>query len=163
MFRRFSKRLLLLAALSSVTILLWPVTCLTARSDGKLLFAWPIRAGESFEVTFMHSLNLSPVTDVIEWTGSDLVVRKSVFYTFGAGIPSPSDGVGTELIFMDGRYELVGIDTHMQNFAIMTQDIPNHRIILGGREAFLLQLAGSGQLIVIEVRQIPLVVRLLPL
>jgi len=103
------------------------------------------------EISFTHSLNLSPVTDIIEWTGGDLVVRKSVFSTFGAGIPVPADGIGTELISVDGHYELVGIDKHMKNVIIMTQEIPNHRIALNGREVFLTELLGSGKSVVIAV------------
>ena len=131
-----------------------------AECSGKRLFAWPIKAGESVEVTFMHSLNLSPITDVIEWTGSGFMVRKSIFKTFGAGVPVPSDGIGMELIFVDGHYELLGVDKHMLDFTIMTQEVPNHRISLNEHEAFLLELAGSGKAVDLKVRRIPLVARL---
>lgn len=150
----------MLAAVAFSLVLFWPAECLTAKCGGKLLFAWPIRTGETFEISFLHSLNLSPVTDVIEWTGDSLVVRKSVFRTFGAGIPIPPDGIGTELISTDGRYELVGIDREMKSIPIMTQDVPNHRIALGGREACLPELAGLGKSVDISVGRVTLVARL---
>lgn len=159
--QRVLRRIAPFAVLLFALILLYPEECLTAKCGGKLLFAWSIRAGESFEVTFTHSLNLSPVTDVIEWTGSDLIVRKSVFKTFGAGIPIPSDGIGTDLVLVDGHYELIGIDKRMQSFAVLTQDIPNHQITLNGREAFLLELAGSGKSVDIAVKRVPFVTRLI--
>ena len=117
------------------------------------MFAWPISAGDEFEVTFIHSLNKSPITDVIEWSGRDLIVRKSVFKTFGAGVPVPSDGIGAELLFVDGHYELIGIDKHMPSFTVITQDVPDHTIRLGEREARLLELAGSGKPVRISVRR----------
>jgi hypothetical protein len=138
--------------------LLWLGLCpsprLTAACDGALLFAWPIRAGDFFEVTFTHSVNQSPITDVFEWTGDDLVVTKSRFKAFGAGVPVPSDGIGTEMIRVGEFYELIGIDKHMPNFTIMTQTVPDHRVTMGAHEAVLLDLVGSGKQVVIEVRQV---------
>jgi hypothetical protein len=124
--------------------------------EGKLLFSWPISAGESFEVTFTHSVNQSPVTDFIEWTGSELIVRKSRFKAFGAGIPVPGDGIGKELVRVGDAYELIGIDKPLPDLVIMTQTVPDHRITLGTREARLLALAGSGRQVKLAVKEVPL-------
>ena len=150
--------IMLAAALVAVAATYYYFTsseCLIAECNGAILFAWPIDTGEIFEVTFIHSLNKSPITDVIMWTGVDLSVVKSIFLSFGAGVPIPSDGIGTELVFVDGHYELIGIDKHMSGFYIMTQDIPDHRIVCRGREASLLELAGSGASVYITVKRLP--------
>jgi hypothetical protein len=105
-----------------------------------------------FEVTFTHSVNQSPITDFIEWTGSELVVRKSRFKAFGAGVPVPSDGIGTELLRVGEYYELIGIDKAMPDFTVMTQAVPNHTVTMGGREARLLELAGSGRQVRLAVK-----------
>ena len=151
--RRF-KQLSLVLLLLVVFFLLWPRVYLIAQTDETVLFAWPIKARESFEVTFLHSLNLSPITDIIEWTGKELIVRKSIFKTFGAGVPIPADGIGKELLHIDDHYELIGIDKELQNFTIMTQEVPNHTIKLNGCEASLLELAGSGKLVHITVKRL---------
>jgi hypothetical protein len=101
-------------------------------------------------------VNQSPVTDFIEWTGSGLIVRKSRFKAFGAGIPVPSDGIGTELVRAGEYYELIGIDKAMADFTVMTQTVPNHIVTMGAREARLLELAGSGRQVVIAVRDVTL-------
>ena len=134
---------------------------LVAEQRDIVLFAWQIETNSTFEVTYTHSLNQSPITDTIRWTEDGLVVEKSVFMTFGAGVPIPSDGVGTELLFVDGRYELTGIDKHMPGFYIMTQEVPDHRIKFQGREASLLELAGSGASVYITVKRLPLITRLM--
>jgi len=159
-FRGVLKCLALLAAVFVASILLWPQECLIGESGGKRLFAWPIKAGESFEVSFIHSLNLSPITDVIEWSGHDFVVRKSIFKTFGAGVPVPSEGAGSDLIFVDGHYELIGIDRRIPGFTIMTQGVPDHRIFFNGREARLLEFVNSGSPVDILVKCLPLAARL---
>ena len=135
--------------------------CLIAESRGIALLVWPISAGECFEVTYTHSLNLSSVTDIIEWTGRDMVVVKSVFKTFGAGIPVPADWIGSELLFTGDHYELIGIDKHMQGFSIITQQVPNHKITFNEREAFLLDIAESGTPITITVKRLTFIQRLM--
>ncbi len=150
---------MLIAAALIASFLFWPGECLVAECEGKRLFAWPIRAGEEFELTFTHSLNLSPITDVIEWTGSDLSVVKSVFEAFGAGVPVPADGIGTDIIHTGEHYELVGIDQHMQSLTILVQTVPNHQIAFRGRKASLLSLAGAGKSVTIAVKRVPLIFR----
>jgi hypothetical protein len=124
------------------------------------LLAWPIRSGESFELTYTHSLNLSPITDVIEWSGSELVIRKSIFESFGAGVPVLGDGVGTELVRVGSRFELTGINTTISSFTVITHELPNHRISIGeigetgAFESHLIELVGSGKPAVIEVRKV---------
>ena len=124
-----------------------------------MLFAWPIRAGDFFEVTYTHSLNLSPVTDVIEWNGDDLTVTKSIFKTFGAGIPTPVDAVGSELLFMGDHYELIGINKHMPGFSIMTQQTPNQKITFNKHEVYLLDIIELGAPVYITVKRVPFIMR----
>ncbi len=149
----------LVAALVIALVLFWPGECLVAECEGERLLAWPIKAGEEFELTFTHSLNLSPITDVIEYTGSDLSVVKSVFKAFGAGVPVPADGIGTDIVYTGGHYELVGIDQHMQSVSILLQTVPNHQIAFRGRKASLLSLAGAGKSVTIAVKRVPLIFR----
>ncbi|MCL2060059.1 MAG: DUF1850 domain-containing protein [Oscillospiraceae bacterium] len=129
---------------------------LVAECNGTELFAWPIQPGDVFELTYTHSLNQSPVTDVIEWTGADMVVVKSIFKTFGAGIPLPEDVGGSDILFVDGHYELVGMDRRMRGFYVMTQEVPDQKIVYKGQEASLLELAGSGASVYITVKRPPL-------
>jgi hypothetical protein len=105
-------------------------------------------------------VNQSPVTDFIEWTGSELIVRKSRFKAFGAGIPVPSDGIGTELVRVADGYELIGIDKALPDLVIMTQTVPDHTIALGAREARLLALVGSGRQVTLAVKTVPLFKRI---
>ena len=157
---RLKALIALSAAALAALILFWPGECLIAECEGERLFTWPIRVGEEFELTFTHSLNLSPITDVIEWTGSDLSVVKSKFKAFGAGVPVPADGIGTDIINIDGHYELVGIEQHMQSVTILVQAVPNHQIAFRGRKASLLSLAGAGKSVTIAVKRVPLILRL---
>ena len=120
---------------------------------------WAISAGERFEVEFIHSLNLSPVIDVFQWTGNELLLVESKFHTFGAGIPGTADYPGSELLHEGDHFRLIGIDIEMDRLPILTQEISNHRVSFGQREAFLVELVGSGQSVTIEVRRMSLATR----
>ena len=149
-----------LAILLPLTFLFWNKDYLVAEHDGNLLFAWTINEGERFEVAFMHSLNLSPIVDVFEWTADGMILRESHFQTLGGGTPTPADFPGSELIHTETGFKLTGIDVPFGAFGILTQEIPNHRISFGEREVFLLELVGRGESVTIDVRRLSLASRL---
>ena len=104
----------------------------------------------------MHSLDLSPVVDVFEWTGQDgpgggLILVESRFRNLGAGAPTTADHPGSQLLHEDDWFRLVGLNVPMDTFSVLTHDTPNHRITLGERTAYLTDLAGSGQSVTISV------------
>jgi len=141
--------------------LFWKNDSIVAEHDGNLLFAWTINEGERFEVGFIHSLNLSPIVDVFEWTEEGIFLRESRFLTLGGGTPTPADFPGSELHHTEEGFLLTGIDVAFGAFSILTQEIPNHRISFEGRELFLLELVGSGESVTIDVRRLSLASRLL--
>ena len=159
---RRRKVIVILAAIVLLsTIASLPTSLLVAECEGAILFAWPISKGETFEISFLHSLNLSPVCDVFIWTGSEILLQKSIFKTFGAGIPIPSDGIGTELIKVEDHYELIGIDQTIYSIPIMLSDVPNHMVSHKQKTAYLLDLADSGKSVLITVRRVTLFTRLI--
>ena len=109
----------------------------------------------------MHSLNLSPIVDVFEWTDAGIILRESRFLTLGGGTPTPADFPGSELIHLEDGFLLTGIDVPFGAFGILTQEIPNHRISFDGREQYLLELVGPGESVTIDVRRFSLASRLL--
>ena len=45
-----------------------------------------IKDGDEFSVTFIHSVNNSPVTDVYQIRKSKIYVDRTIYYAFGAGV-----------------------------------------------------------------------------
>jgi len=79
----------------------------------------------------------------------------------GGGTPTPFDFPGSELIHLGDTFKLTGIDVEFGAFNVMTQEVPNHRISLDGREVFVLDLVGPGKLLTIDVRPMSLASRLI--
>lgn len=128
------------------------------RRGGECLCVLPVDAGEGFSIRYIHSVNLSPVTDTLEWTGETLILRSSLFTSFGAGIPVVADGIGKELHNTEDGFLLSGIDKAQTDnrLLIMLQTVPDHHILYRNQEISLLDIAGSGALLELGVRRVPL-------
>ena len=88
--------LLLLAAAAGGWILLWPVTAIQFENDDRGTAAWyRVKTGESFSVTYIHSIYRQPVTEeFLVGPGGDLVLT---------GVRSESGAVLEYFGFSDSR------------------------------------------------------------
>lgn len=157
---RESKLLLaLLMTVIAVLILLTPIcTRLTLRGydSGRLMLALPIEPGESFKIRFTHSVNLSYVTDEIEWTGQELITRTSLFTSFGAGMPVIADGIGTEMHNTSDGFLITGVDEVQEDgyIPIMLQEVPDHHLLYRGEEISLREKAQGTAFVKLSVEKI---------
>ena len=118
---------------------------------GRMLLTLPIAAGEEFYLRYTHSVNLSDVTDGIEWTGDTLMVRSTLFKSYGVGMPVLADGIGTHFENTPDGFLITGIDRPEPGILLLLQEVPNNRLLYRGREINLLDRFGSGTLIRIHV------------
>lgn len=116
----------------------------------------PIGKGEAFRLRYTHSVNLSDVTDTIEWTGEQLICRSTLFTAFGAGIPVLADGVGKAFTQTEDGFLITGIDKPETRILVMLQTVPNHRLLWRDTEFALTRAYGSGTLLRLEVRPVSL-------
>ena len=122
----------------------------------RLLAALPVEEGERIRIGFTHSVNLSPVWDCYEIRGDELILRSTVFQTYGAGIPILDDGLGTGFQSTPEGFEITGIDLPRADIPIQLQTVPDHTLYYRQTPIRLLELAGSGSLIHIGIRRISL-------
>ena len=126
----------------------------TQEDTSKTLLALPIATGDWFEIKFIHSVNLSPVVDRYQWTGESIMLKSTVFLSYGAGIPILEDGIGTDFKHTQDGFEITGIDASREKISIMLQSVPDHTLIYSGSEIKLLEFADSGTIVTIQVRKI---------
>jgi len=70
---------------------LYIVLAITATKQGR----WFVRGngrGEEFVLSFIHSVNKRPVYDTLRIEGDHLLIVKSRYDSFGAGMPETSTG-----------------------------------------------------------------------
>lgn len=125
-------------------------------NSGEVLAAFPVEQGECIEIGFTHSVNLSPVRDLYEINENELILRATVFQTYGAGIPILDDGIGTGFRSTPEGFEITGIDLPRTEVPILLQTVPDHTLYYRQSTVRLLELAGSGSLIHIGIRRLSL-------
>jgi hypothetical protein len=125
---------------------LWPRHLILeiARADSDLpLLCARMRPGDEVVLSFVHSVNRRPVHDTIRVASDRLIVVKSVFDSFGAGMPEASTAEGTLRIGEDGWLEWT-INRPMPEVVVRIGWVANHTLRLKGREVPLAELAAPG-------------------
>jgi hypothetical protein len=142
-----------LIILSALFLPLSPV--LELRSEGARLIL-PLRDGEEFGIRYNHSVNRSPVIDTIQREGDQLVVRRSLFQTYGAGIPILDDAVGTEYYETEAGFVLDGIDASHDEIALLTGTYADHHLLYRDQEIRLKKIFGEMELVRLHIRSVSL-------
>lgn len=87
----YFKKTLTILLLVFLFIISLPITTLEA-SDYKTdeyFKSWPMKKGDIFEVEYVHSVQLTPVSEIYFIDENyNIVLEESYFYSYGAGLPA---------------------------------------------------------------------------
>ena len=119
---------------------LYPVLRVANVKKAELLFCARMAEGEEFVLSFIHSVNKRPVFDTLRMEGNQLLIVKSRFDSFGAGMPEGSQ------MGQDGWLEWV-VNRPVPEVTLFVGWVANHSLRLKGREIPLADLAEPGTLL----------------
>ncbi len=157
-----SKRKRLVPLLVGVLILcafiLMPLfPALTITKSGTLRLALQLYRCEHFSIRYIHSVNRSPVIDTLEWAGGKaLIVRESLFQTYGAGIPVDADLAGTQTNITEDGIVQSGINTQYSSISLITGTTSDHQLLYRGKAIRLKTLVGEKTSIKLSISQVSL-------
>ena len=137
-------------------LLLWPFVLALEFVDGRegrVAFCVWVRSGEEFVLSFVHSVNKRPVYDTLRAEGDHLVIVKSRFDSFGAGMPEASTDEGTLTVAPDGWLEWT-VNRPVPEITVRVGRVAEHTLHLKGREIRLADLAEPGKPLTMRVRKI---------
>ncbi len=107
----------------------------------KLLYAAEVKIGDKFSIVYFHSVNKSPIEDQFCITGDySILLQKSVFKSFGAGVPS-NKTEGGRFEFYKDRIEVADINRKICNFLLSVGVTANHHFMMNGQDVKLDQLS----------------------
>ncbi len=134
-----------------------PVLAVSPRARGFAapppLVVGPAFSRESFELSYTHSVNRGRVVDFVDIAPSgDLVVRKSRFVSYGAGMSEPSEG--GSLVDRGPYLELVGIDRVLPSVLLAVGETAGHELARAGRRYELSARFAPRSSVMIEYRQV---------
>jgi hypothetical protein len=146
---------LVLAGAGVVGLLFWPFIPaleIVDGRDGRVVFCARVQPGEEFVLSFVHSVNKRPVYDTLRAEADHLVIVRSRFDSFGAGMPEASTDEGTLIVAPDGWLEWT-VNRPVPEITVRVGWVAEHKLNLKGREIRLAGLAQPGTPLTMRVRK----------
>ena len=138
-----------------VGFLFWPlfsVLQIVTSADGGVVFCARVRSGEEFVLSFVHSVNRRPVYDTLRVGDNHLVIVKSRFDSFGAGMPEASTQEGSLTVAEDGWLEWT-VNRPAPEIIVRVGRVADHTLLYKGRSIRFSDLAEPGSALTLRVRK----------
>ena len=145
----------MVAGAGAAGLLLWPFISLLEIVDagsGRVVFCSRVKPGEEFVLSFVHSVNRRPVYDTLRTEADRLVIVKSRFDSFGAGMPESSTSEGTLTVARDGWLEWA-VNRPVTDVTVRVGRVAEHKLHLKGRGIRLSDLSEPGGALTMRVRR----------
>lgn len=95
----------------------------------KIVFYESIDNYKEFYISFIHSVNRTPVNEYYRIENDKFFVYKTTFYSFGAGMPDGSENSNSDMKFNDnGLVEIDNIDRELREFTYMVGTYAGHTL-----------------------------------
>lgn len=109
---------------------------------GELIKFFPVNEGEEFSITFVHSVNQTPVTDVYQVKSGKIYVVRTVYYAFGAGVQTELEEGQILEYGQDGSMIVSGFNRLMDRLSYIVGTVSDHTLQIGGDVISLRELCG---------------------
>ncbi len=124
---------------------------LTNNKTNQVYATFPLKDG-TFSVTFVHSVNKSPVSDIYEVRDGEIYMTSTIYYGFGAGVPDelPED---QKLTFGDnGEMIITDMDLKIDDLVYVVGTVYDHILKINGEEINLKELCGKNSPVKFEIK-----------
>jgi hypothetical protein len=155
MSRRFAWSIII-AGIIGASLLFLPFITVLEISDFKTrqkLLLVCMQSGEEFTISFIHSVNRRPVYDTLRVESDHLVIVRSRFDSFGAGMPESSTGEGTLKVAKDGWLEWT-VNRPVPDITVRVGWTAGHTLHIRDRKILLAELAEPGSGLTMRVQNI---------
>ncbi|MBR2831944.1 MAG: DUF1850 domain-containing protein [Oscillospiraceae bacterium] len=126
---------------------------LSDADTGEIYLERPLSGEGVFSVTFIHSVNRSPVSDVYRVRGRRIFLTGTVYYGFGAGVPTEL-GPGESLTYGErGEMIVTGMDMEMTRLVYVVGTVSDHVLRIGEEEISLRDTCGRNTRVLFTVKQ----------
>lgn len=101
-----------------------------------------VNEGDEFSVTFIHSVNQYPLTDVYQIKNHSIYVVRTIYNNFGAGVQTEIEEGQTLEINENGEMVVSGFDMEMPYLSYIVGTVSDHTLTLNDKEISLRELCG---------------------
>ncbi len=126
--------------------------------QGEIIKLLPLFRGGSFATAYIHSVEQIPVLEEYGVVGDRIQLERTVFYSYGAGLPLDEEGFD----FQEGSFIVEKEKEFFNTITFRVARTPGQRLILGGKDILFQDLLEPGERLILRVYSIPgLVMRIL--
>ncbi|MBD5428646.1 MAG: DUF1850 domain-containing protein [Treponema sp.] len=109
-----------------------------------------------FVISYTHSVNKGRVHDFYGTDGGMLVLEKTAFVSYGAGIPEASETDGARFAVTDDGYVITNLNRRLERLVMAVGVIAEHTMTVGDKEILLRTLFAPQTSLLFEVKKVPL-------
>ncbi|MFI3249765.1 MAG: DUF1850 domain-containing protein [Eubacteriales bacterium] len=120
------------------------------RTTGLVVASYPLNAQGEFSVSFIHSVNLSPVEDFYRVEKGQFVAYQTLYYHFGAGVQTDLADGQSLTVLPDGGMLIEGLDTVISPLLYNISPVYDHILIIEQTEYPLSELGVRAIAFVLE-------------
>lgn len=158
-----SKNKILAIAIAAVVLLTAAVAVIFAAADngtkllicdkenGKIYARFDVEEGEEFSVSFIHSVNITEVTDCYFADGGYIVCDKCIYSSFGAGMPTEWEE-GWQVSYEGDKITLSGLDIRQKEVTYIVGTVYDHILHINGEDVVLNELCGKNAEITLKIK-----------
>ena len=110
---------------------------------GKVYGRYELVEGDTFAITFVHSVNKSPVTEVYQIRNDKIYLEECLYYAFGAGVATTLEGEQTLSYGENGEMIISNINTLMYDLIYVVGTVSDHVLEIQNTEISLRELCGQ--------------------
>jgi hypothetical protein len=101
-------------------------------NTGDVYLEVPAENGDTFSVTFTHSVNRTDVTETYEIRDGGIYLTGCIYYDFGAGVATEMED-GCSFPTDNGEMIISGIDMEMTNLIYVVGTVSDHTLTINGK------------------------------
>lgn len=109
-----------------------------------------------FVISYTHSVNKGRVHDFYDTDGGMLVLEKTAFVSYGAGIPEASETDGAQFSVTDDGYVITNLNRRLGRLVMAVGVIAEHSVTVGDKEVLLKTLFAPQTSLLFEIKKVPL-------
>ena len=121
------------------------------RESRKVYARYELQDGEEFSVSFIHSVNITEVTDVYFADGDYIVCDKCIYSSFGAGMPTEWEE-DWNVSYEGDKITISGLDIKQKEVTYIVGTVYDHVLHIGGKDVVLNELCCKNAEITLKIR-----------
>lgn len=119
--------------------------------SGRIYAEYGITEGEEFSISFVHSVNLTEVTDCYYADGDIIVCDKCVYSSFGAGMPTEWEE-SWQVSYEGDKITISGLDIRQKKVNYIVGTVYDHVLHINGEDVVLNELCGKNAAITLRIK-----------